>query len=77
MDKIVNRLGLGFAEGGPTGDPGFSSNYSCSSTRPVKIIRLVGRNTVEEIILKRADDKLKLTNTVIEGGQVSTVTLEK
>ena len=34
------------------------------------MIRLVGRSTVEEIILKRADDKLKLTNTVIEGGQV-------
>lgn len=39
-------------------------------SRPVKIIRLVARNTVEEIILKRADDKLKLTNIVIEGGQV-------
>ena len=38
--------------------------------RPVKIIRLVGRSTVEEIVLKRADAKLKLTNTVIEGGKV-------
>ena len=38
--------------------------------RPVKIIRLVTRSTVEEIILKRADEKLKLTNTVIEGGKV-------
>lgn len=38
--------------------------------RPVKIIRLVGRSTVEEIVLKRADAKLKLTNKVIEGGKV-------
>ena len=38
--------------------------------RPVKVIRLVGRYSVEEIILKRAHSKLKLTNTVIEGGQV-------
>ena len=38
--------------------------------RPVKIIRLVSKNTVEEIILKRAEQKLKLTNSVVEGGQV-------
>lgn len=36
----------------------------------MKIIRLVSRSTVEEIVLKRADEKLKLTNTVIEGGKV-------
>ena len=36
----------------------------------MKIIRLVSRSTVEEIVLKRADAKLKLTNTVIEGGKV-------
>ena len=41
--------------------------------RPVKIIRLIGRDTVEEIILNRAEAKLKLTNKVIEGGQFSTV----
>ena len=39
--------------------------------RPVKVIRLVGRHSVEEIVLKRANRKLELTNTVIEGGQVS------
>ena len=39
--------------------------------RPVKIIRLVGQNTVEEIILKRAEEKLKLTEKVIEEGQFS------
>ncbi|XP_039222477.1 chromodomain-helicase-DNA-binding protein 1-like isoform X2 [Crotalus tigris] len=37
--------------------------------KPVKIIRLVGRDTVEEIIYRRAISKLQLTNTVIEGGQ--------
>ena len=40
----------------------------------MKIIRLVARNTVEEIILKRADEKLKLTNSVLEGGQVRVYT---
>ncbi|XP_043928021.1 chromodomain-helicase-DNA-binding protein 1-like isoform X2 [Protopterus annectens] len=37
--------------------------------RPVKVIRLVGRDTVEEIIYRRAVSKLKLTNAVIEAGQ--------
>ncbi|RMX56153.1 hypothetical protein pdam_00012086 [Pocillopora damicornis] len=41
------------------------------SSRPVKVIRLVARSTVEEIVLKRADDKLKLTNSVIEGGKLA------
>ncbi|ETE57336.1 Chromodomain-helicase-DNA-binding protein 1-like protein, partial [Ophiophagus hannah] len=36
---------------------------------PVKIIRLIGRDTVEEIIYRRAIAKLQLTNIVIEGGQ--------
>lgn len=45
-------------------------NSLSSFDRPVKVIRLVGRSTVEEIILRRADEKLKLTNKVIEGGQV-------
>ena len=40
-------------------------------SRPVKVIRLVGKNTVEEIILKRAEEKLKLTEKVIEEGQFS------
>jgi len=44
--------------------------HRIGQTRPVKVIRLVARSTVEEIVLKRADDKLKLTNTVIEGGKV-------
>ncbi|MBN3288763.1 CHD1L protein, partial [Polyodon spathula] len=39
--------------------------------RPVKIIRLIGRDTIEEIVYRRAMSKLKLTNTVIEGGQFS------
>ena len=39
--------------------------------RPVKVIRLLGRNTVEEIILRRAEAKLQLTSAVIEGGHFS------
>ena len=45
--------------------------YIFLSSRPVKVIRLVGKNTVEEIILKRAEEKLKLTEKVIEEGQFS------
>ncbi|XP_078088986.1 chromodomain-helicase-DNA-binding protein 1-like [Mustelus asterias] len=39
--------------------------------RPVKTIRLIGRDTVEELIYRRAMLKLRLTNTLIEGGQFS------
>lgn len=45
--------------------------HRIGQTKPVKVLRLVGRNTVEEIILKRAEDKLKLTEKVIEEGQFS------
>ena len=34
------------------------------------MIRLVARNTVDEVIIKRAAAKLELTNAVIESGQV-------
>ncbi|KAM8820274.1 chromodomain-helicase-DNA-binding protein 1-like [Eudromia elegans] len=37
--------------------------------KPVKIIRLIGRDTVEEIIYRRAASKLRLTNAIVEGGQ--------
>ena len=43
--------------------------HRIGQTRPVKIIRLIGRSTVEEIILRRAEAKLKLTESVIEGDQ--------
>lgn len=33
--------------------------------RSVKVIRLVGRNTVEEMILRRAEHKLRLTHNVM------------
>ncbi|XP_009996559.1 PREDICTED: chromodomain-helicase-DNA-binding protein 1-like [Chaetura pelagica] len=36
--------------------------------KPVKIIRLIGRDTVEEIIYRRAASKLQLTNAIVEGG---------
>jgi len=35
----------------------------------VKIIRLIGRDTIEEIIYRRAASKLRLTNAIVEGGQ--------
>ncbi len=35
------------------------------------MVRLIGRSSVEEVILKRAEAKLELTNTVIEGEQFS------
>uniref|UniRef100_A0A3B4BFK4 Macro domain-containing protein n=1 Tax=Periophthalmus magnuspinnatus TaxID=409849 RepID=A0A3B4BFK4_9GOBI len=38
---------------------------------PVKIIRLLARDTVEEIMYSRAISKLHLTNTVIEEGRFS------
>ncbi|XP_077202353.1 chromodomain-helicase-DNA-binding protein 1-like isoform X2 [Paroedura picta] len=37
--------------------------------KPVKIIRLIGRDTVEEIVFRRAASKLQLTSAVIGGGQ--------
>ncbi|CAL1541161.1 unnamed protein product [Lymnaea stagnalis] len=40
--------------------------------RPVKVIRLIGRNTVEEIILARAEEKLGLSDRVIERGDFAT-----
>ncbi|XP_013913283.1 PREDICTED: chromodomain-helicase-DNA-binding protein 1-like [Thamnophis sirtalis] len=43
--------------------------HRIGQNKPVKIIRLIGRDTVEEIIYRRAISKLQLTNTVIEGGQ--------
>ena len=47
--------------------------YKVLSTccRPVKVLRLVTRDTAEEIVLRRAEAKLSLTQTVIEGGQFS------
>lgn len=39
--------------------------------RAVKVIRLLGRDTVEEIVYSRAVSKLRLTNTVIEEGRFS------
>ena len=49
----------------------FIGFFLISCYRPVKVIRLVTRHSVEEIVLKRAMAKLQMTSTVIEGGQVS------
>ncbi|KAB5583814.1 hypothetical protein PHYPO_G00099960 [Pangasianodon hypophthalmus] len=45
--------------------------HRIGQTRAVKVIRLLGRDTVEEIIYSRAVSKLQLTNTVIEEGRFS------
>lgn len=37
-------------------------------SRSVKVIRLIGRDTVEEIVSRKAASKLQLTNMIIEGG---------
>ncbi|KAK7888766.1 hypothetical protein WMY93_024326 [Mugilogobius chulae] len=45
--------------------------HRIGQNRPVKIIRLLARDTVEEIMYSRASSKLHLTNTVIEEGRFS------
>lgn len=45
--------------------------HRIGQNRPVKIIRLLARDTVEEIMYSRAVSKLHLTNTVIEEGRFS------
>lgn len=45
--------------------------HRIGQNRPVKIIRLLARDTVEEIMYSRAVSKLNLTNTVIEEGRFS------
>lgn len=42
--------------------------HRIGQTRPVKIIRMVSKATVEEVILARAAEKLRLTQTVIAKG---------
>ncbi|XP_076870875.1 chromodomain-helicase-DNA-binding protein 1-like [Brachyhypopomus gauderio] len=45
--------------------------HRIGQTRAVKVIRLLGRDTVEEIVYSRAVMKLRLTSTVIEEGRFS------
>ncbi|XP_066562122.1 chromodomain-helicase-DNA-binding protein 1-like [Amia ocellicauda] len=45
--------------------------HRIGQTRPVKVIRLLARDTVEEVVYRRAASKLLLTSTVIEGGHFS------
>uniref|UniRef100_A0A6I8NH05 Chromodomain-helicase-DNA-binding protein 1-like n=1 Tax=Ornithorhynchus anatinus TaxID=9258 RepID=A0A6I8NH05_ORNAN len=42
--------------------------HRIGQSKPVKIIRLIGRDTVEEIIYRTAVSKLRLTNAIMEGG---------
>ncbi|XP_056269949.1 chromodomain-helicase-DNA-binding protein 1-like [Pseudoliparis swirei] len=45
--------------------------HRIGQNRPVKVIRLLARDTVEEIMFSRAASKLQLTNAVIEEGRFS------
>ncbi|XP_048855150.1 chromodomain-helicase-DNA-binding protein 1-like isoform X2 [Brienomyrus brachyistius] len=45
--------------------------HRIGQTRAVKVIRLLARNTVEEMVYTRAVSKLRLTDTVIEEGRFS------
>ncbi|XP_057577505.1 chromodomain-helicase-DNA-binding protein 1-like isoform X2 [Hippopotamus amphibius kiboko] len=42
--------------------------HRIGQNKSVKVIRLIGRDTVEEIVCRKAASKLQLTNTIIEGG---------
>ncbi|XP_070688017.1 chromodomain-helicase-DNA-binding protein 1-like [Pempheris klunzingeri] len=45
--------------------------HRIGQNRPVKVVRLLARDTVEEIMYSRAVSKLHLTNTVMEEGRFS------
>nr|XP_044994147.1 chromodomain-helicase-DNA-binding protein 1-like isoform X2 [Jaculus jaculus] len=45
--------------------------HRIGQNKSVKVIRLLGRDTVEEIIYRKAVSKLQLTSTVIEGGHLT------
>uniref|UniRef100_A0A2K5HPC8 Helicase C-terminal domain-containing protein n=1 Tax=Colobus angolensis palliatus TaxID=336983 RepID=A0A2K5HPC8_COLAP len=42
--------------------------HRIGQNKSVKVIRLIGRDTVEEIVYRKAASKLQLTNMIIEGG---------
>ncbi|XP_065761777.1 chromodomain-helicase-DNA-binding protein 1-like isoform X2 [Muntiacus reevesi] len=42
--------------------------HRIGQNKSVKVIRLIGRDTVEEIVYRKAASKLQLTNIIIEGG---------
>ncbi|XP_048669830.1 chromodomain-helicase-DNA-binding protein 1-like isoform X9 [Marmota marmota marmota] len=42
--------------------------HRIGQNKAVKVIRLIGRDTVEEIVYRKAASKLQLTNTIIERG---------
>ncbi|XP_007459440.1 PREDICTED: chromodomain-helicase-DNA-binding protein 1-like isoform X4 [Lipotes vexillifer] len=42
--------------------------HRIGQNKSVKVIRLIGRDTVEEIVCRKAASKLQLTNTIVEGG---------
>ncbi|XP_037682136.1 chromodomain-helicase-DNA-binding protein 1-like isoform X2 [Choloepus didactylus] len=42
--------------------------HRIGQNKSVKVVRLIGRDTVEEIVYRKAASKLQLTNMIIEGG---------
>ncbi|XP_054996141.1 chromodomain-helicase-DNA-binding protein 1-like [Sorex araneus] len=42
--------------------------HRIGQNKTVRVIRLIGRDTVEEMVYRKAASKLQLTNTIIEGG---------
>ncbi|KAM6169120.1 chromodomain-helicase-DNA-binding protein 1-like isoform 3-T3 [Erethizon dorsatum] len=42
--------------------------HRIGQNKSVKVIRLIGRDTVEEVVYRKAASKLQLTNMIIEGG---------
>ncbi|XP_045139645.1 chromodomain-helicase-DNA-binding protein 1-like [Echinops telfairi] len=45
--------------------------HRIGQNKSVKVIRLVARDTVEEIVCRKAASKLQLTNMIIEGGHLT------
>ncbi|XP_040854238.1 chromodomain-helicase-DNA-binding protein 1-like isoform X1 [Ochotona curzoniae] len=45
--------------------------HRIGQSKSVKVIRLIGRDTVEEIVYRKAASKLQLTNMIIEGGHLT------
>ncbi|XP_048207852.1 chromodomain-helicase-DNA-binding protein 1-like [Perognathus longimembris pacificus] len=45
--------------------------HRIGQNKSVKVIRLIGRDTVEEIVYRKAASKLQLTNKVTEGGHLT------
>ena len=50
--------------------------HRIGQTKPVRVIRLISKHTIDEIMLKRAEQKLQLTKRVIVEGDFSSFDIE-